>query len=62
MHHSDDIMMITTLMKNHEICAIEFASLPKANVVAAHDKFEINSIAPFYRMNVVVVNTTKSEI
>jgi len=60
MHHSDDIMMTKTLMKNHEICPIEFDPFPKANVVAVNDTFEIRPIAPFYHMNVVAVNN-KSE-
>ena len=55
-HHSDDIMMIKTLMKSREICPIVFAQFPEVNVVAIHNKFEIRSIAPCYHMNVVALN------
>ena len=58
MHHSDDIMMTKALMKSLEIRPIEFAPFLEKNVVAIYDNFEIAcSLAPFYRMNVVVVNS-----
>ena len=54
MHHSDDIMMTKALMKS----PIEFASFLEKNVVATYDNFGIAcSLALFYRMNVVTVNT-----
>ena len=58
MHHSDDIMMTKALMKSFEIRPIEFAPFLEKNVVATYDNFRIAcSLAPFYRMNVVVVNS-----
>ena len=58
MHHSDDIMMTKALMKSLEIRPIEFASFLEKNVVATYDNFEIAcSLALFYHMNVVTVNT-----
>ena len=58
MHHSDDIMMTKALMKSLEIRPIEFAPFLEKNVVATYDNFGIAySLAPFYRMNVVAVNS-----
>ena len=58
MHHSDDIMMTKALMKSLEIRPIEFASFLEKNVVATYDNFEIAySLAPFYRKNVVAINS-----
>ena len=62
MHHSDDKMMTKKnnilLMKSLEVCPIEFAPFLEKNVVATYDNFEIAySLAPFYRMNVVAVNS-----
>ena len=58
MHHSDDIMMTNTLMKSLEIRPIEFAPSLKKNVVTTYDNFGIAcSLALFYRMNVVAVNS-----
>ena len=58
MHHSDDIMMTKALMKSLEIRPIEFASFLEKNVVATYDNFGIAcSLALFYRMNVIAVNS-----
>ena len=58
MHHSDDIMMTKALMKSLEIRPIEFAPFLEKNVVATYDNFEIAySLAPFYRKNVVAINS-----
>ena len=58
MHHSDDIMMTKVLMKSLEIRPIEFAPFLEKNVVATYDNFKIAcSLAPFYHMNVVAVNS-----
>ena len=58
MHHSDDIMMTKTLMKSLEIRPIEFAPFLEKNVIATYDNFEIAcSLALFYLMNVVAVNS-----
>ena len=58
MHHSADIMMTKALMKSLEIRPIEFAPFLEKNVVATYDNFGIAcSLALFYRMNVVTVNT-----
>ena len=58
MHHSDDIMMTKTLMKSLEIRPIEFAPFLEKNVVATYDNFKVAcSLAPFYHMNVVAVNS-----
>ena len=62
MHHSDDKMMtkknIIFLMKCLEIHHIEFAPFLEKNVVATYDNFGIAcSLALFYRMNVLAVNS-----
>ena len=58
MHHSDDIMMTKALMKSLEIHPIELLHSLKKNVVATYDNFKIAcSLAPFYHMNVVAVNS-----
>ena len=58
MHHNDDILMTKALMKNLEIRPIEFASFLEKNVVATYDNFGIAcSLALFYCMNVVAVNS-----
>ena len=58
MHHSDDIIMTKALMKCLEIHPIEFAPFLEKNVVATYDNFKIAcSLAPFYHMNVVAVNS-----
>ena len=45
-------------MKSLEIRSIEFASFLEKNVVATYDNFGIAcSLALFYRMNVVAVNS-----
>ena len=62
MHHSDDKMMTKKnnifLMKCLEIHHIEFALFIEKNVVATYDNFKVAcSLAPFYHMNVVAVNS-----
>ena len=58
MHHSDDIMMTKALMKSLEIRPVEFAPFLEKNVVATYDNFKIAcSLALFYRMNVIAVNS-----
>ena len=62
MHNSDDKIMTKKnnifLMKSLEIHHIEFAPFLEKNVVATYNNFEIAcSLAPFYRMNVVAVNS-----
>ena len=58
MHHSDDIMMSKTLTKSLEIRPIEFSPFLEMNVVTTYDNFEIAySLAPFYRKNVVAINS-----
>ena len=58
MHHSDETMMTKVFMKSLEICHIELAPFLEKNVVATYDNFGIAcSLALFYRMNVVAVNS-----
>ena len=58
MQHSDDIMMTKALMKSLETRRIEFASILEKNVVATYDNFGITcSLALFYRVNVIAVNS-----
>ena len=58
MHHNDDIIMTKALMKSLEIRPIEFAPFLEKNVVATYDNFGIAcSLALFYLMNVVAVNS-----